>query len=722
MIKKIKGFFDKIINPIKRVCEEPIKFMRAGRTGAVLLISVFIAQLLYGTELYVFSGRMPGWLMFAVAVPVIILATELLCVLLKLFIGGVNRRKVYFWECFIFLLALNYIGNLKQCIVPAIVMSFAMVLSIDLLGGCIWAFVKTRKFRQTFGYVMIVLSGAYIVLFAIFIHKDGFGTSRIEFYLQGTSMVEATEVPGFEEYLGNGPYEVNVLDYGPEEGMDLVTETVDISYFVTRKGFSGVASDIITGCSLEEAPISGRIWYPDGVTDCPVMFIAHGNHEAKVPSYLGYDYLGEFLASNGYAVVSVDENVINGLYNENDARAVLLLENMKAIIEESDDKNSPVYNTINPDKIAIAGHSRGGEMVALAYLFNDLDVYPDNGNVEFDYHFNISSVIAIAPSVDQYMPGDHAVNIGDVNYLLIHGSNDQDVYNMMGEKQYNNVSFSADSEEQFVKASVYILGANHGQFNTRWGQYDLMPSCNGYLNTSDFLKASEQQLVAKAYIRVFLDMTLMSNNTFASLLSDHDMYLSYLPKTVYITNYSDSSFVNICSFDESVDLLSDYETGAEICCEDMSAWYAERLVRGNSEDENYVLRCRWKEERSPMIIIDIPTIDITDGAISFRIADMVEDYNNAQKLQYRIELTDTNGNTITSDTPTVIYPSLALQLIKQDVFVNNYEYKHQLQTVIADMNMFSLNSEFDCSAVCRITIYLDGTSAGEVILDDIGYY
>lgn len=43
------------------------------------------------------------------------------------------------------------------------------------------------------------------------------------------------------------------------------------------------------------------------------------------------------MASFGYFVVSIDENICNDLVDENDARAVLLLENIKQILSWNED-------------------------------------------------------------------------------------------------------------------------------------------------------------------------------------------------------------------------------------------------------------------------------------------------------------------------------------------------------------------------------------------------
>ncbi|OQM47241.1 hypothetical protein B6A27_01935 [Anoxybacillus sp. UARK-01] len=48
------------------------------------------------------------------------------------------------------------------------------------------------------------------------------------------------------------------------------------------------------------------------------------------------------------------------------------------------------------NRISLIGHSRGGEAVAIAVLYNQLPSSSENGNITFDYHFGIRSIISIA--------------------------------------------------------------------------------------------------------------------------------------------------------------------------------------------------------------------------------------------------------------------------------------------------------------------------------------
>lgn len=719
---KIKSFANNIRCRIKAITKEPAEFLGQGKAGGMVMCALLTAQFLYGCIFSSVSCLIPAPVIVLLLFGTVILMAELMTLIFKLILGGGKRSRLYFLLAWSGLATAFFIGTQLHNVLSGLIISFLVALSVDVFGRCIFGFIKTRKWKQKFGYITLLISTALIVLFAMFFHLDSFGESRIEKYLAIVSENNCEEIPEFSQYLVNGEHEVSVIDYGQDDTFDIVTECADISKIVEREGILGKVHDLYFDNSLDNVPITGRIWYPEGLTDCPVMFIAHGNHDFSVPSYLGYDYLGEYLASNGYVVVSVDENLLNGLGDENDARAILLLENIKAILKENAEEGSSIYELIDSDKIAIAGHSRGGEMVATAYLFNDLEVYPDDGNIKFDYHFNISSIIAIAPTVDQYMPAEHAVEIKDVNYLLIHGSNDQDVSIMMGEKQYNNIYFSENSEETYLKSSVYIMGANHGQFNTTWGQYDGVPGTNGFLNTNNFLEDTEQQLIAKAYIRTFLDRTLLNQNEFETLLSDNGEYRNYLPRTVYITNYMDSNFERYCSFEEDTDIMHGVTEDVVIRCYGMNEWKERMDVYGSGTDgENYVLECTWAEAVNSSIEILFPITDLSAGCLTFRIADMREDTaDDISVLDYIVELYDVHGNMVSVTNPKTVYPTLAVQLYKQDVFFDSYEYKHQMQTVQIDAEMFT-NEAFDYSAVNKMVIIMDEGENGQIILDDVGW-
>ncbi|MBO4678832.1 MAG: hypothetical protein J5626_04105 [Lachnospiraceae bacterium] len=718
---KIWGGIKKPFAFIKRKSEPAREFMKEGRPGgmiAEMLAATLMCGWLPGSYVY---HKIPWGLSAVIMAALLVLAAEVINLALKVLFGAGKRCKSYFVVATFGVTFMNLVGNQLSDVGPAVLMSFLLVLSADIIGRCLWAFKKTHRGKQVFAYVGLGLSVGYVAFYLFFFYSDSFGKSRIDFY-NAIDSNRAAQVSEFDAYLQNGPYKVARLTYGPEAPKDLLTETLDFTVYDSVNDRSGMSklTDLFLDYDFSKVPVAGIVWFPEGQKNCPVFFMVHGNHDSTEPSYLGYNYLGEYLASNGYVVISVDENIINATGEGNDKRAILLLENMKTILAENKIINSPLYGSMDEDRLVIGGHSRGGEMVATAYLFNGLESYPEDGNIKFDYDFNITSIVAISPVVDQYMPVNLAVEIEDVNYLLIHGANDHDVSSMMGEKQFNNVSFTGKENDFYLKSSVYILGANHGQFNSEWGRYDMEETTNNFLNTNFFLDEKDQKLIAKAYIRAFLDTTLRIDDTYASLLKDVSPYESYIPDTVYVTNYSDSDFVSLCSFDNTVNISEYGDTHVD--CTGTSTWTIDTYRRGSGEGEDKVLSLEWEEESEPAVEVTFPAADVSKGCISFGLADLREDTEDLEEgLWFNVELTDASGRTIGIDNPTFVHHSLAVQLYKQDALFGSYEYKHQLQTVMIKPEMFG-NVSFDFEHVTGLKISFDGKEAGSLYVNNIGYW
>ena len=398
----------------------------------------------------------------------------------------------------------------------------ALIYFLLLLSGkFIWAWLVKRR-HTLFSGIHFAAGCIVWCAFLAFLFGQGFSDRYISDYLKKNIYVtQAGEVAGFADYCAKGVYTPVCVTYGPDGGTDMTTGTVDLSPYVAKeKKWHRIYRSFFTKHTRKDAPIAGKIWFPKEAENCPVVFMAHGNHSITAESYLGYDYLGEYLASHGYVFVSVDENILNERSGENDARAVLLLENLGEILEKNGDESQPVYSKIDEDNIALMGHSRGGEMIADAYLFNEYDAYPSNGMFTFDYHYRIRALIAVAPSVSQYLPAGHETELSDVDYLQ--GANDQDISVFLGNEQYENVSFSKD--RSYIASSLYIAGANHGQFNTEWGEYDIGRPFSLWLNVKNFITAEDQQEISKIASLVFLDKSLKEKDTYADFLTDYAKY------------------------------------------------------------------------------------------------------------------------------------------------------------------------------------------------------
>ena len=384
-----------------------------------------------------------------------------------------------------------------------------------------------------------------------------------------------------------GKYGINYFTYGSgkdirreefAEGVSYQTESVDGTAFLDNwEGISGKYRTHYWGFDFKELPLNGRVWMPEGDGPFPLVLVVHGNHPMQDFSDPGYDYLGELLASRGFILVSVDENFLNGSWSdfpkgldkENDARGWILLEHLRQWKDWSTNPQHELYQKVDLDKLALIGHSRGGEAVGHAAMLNQLDYYPDDASIKFDYHFNIQSIVAIAPVDGQYKPGSSLTKFENVSYLGIHGAQDADVESFDGAKQYERIAFT-DSAYRF-KAGIYISGANHGQFNSSWGDNDILATFSGILNKKQLMDVEDQERVAEVFISAFLETTLNQKMEYLPLFADARKGRNWLPESIYLSQFEDSRSRFWAGYDEDFEVKT-LTKGRQAVGKNLSVW------------------------------------------------------------------------------------------------------------------------------------------------------
>ena len=231
------------------------------------------------------------------------------------------------------------------------------------------------------------------------------------------------------------------------------------------------------------------------------------------------------------------------------------------------DPDNPFYQRVDLGNIALIGHSRGGEAVAIAGAFSKLKYYPDDALIPFDFGFNIKSIIAISPSSDQYQPANQLVKLSNLNYLTIHGSYDSDVTRFMGQAQYQRVHFTDGNP--WLKASVYVKDANHGQFNTVWGREDLPVPAGLLLNTKPIMDPQVQREIGSVYIAAFLDLTLRNNHQYRSLFTQPNEINQWIAGVKVLLQYKDPRFQVLADFSEDIDVTTASVSGVRIHAENV---------------------------------------------------------------------------------------------------------------------------------------------------------
>ena len=543
----------------------------------------------------------------------------------------------------------------------------------------------------------------------------------------------------------DGPYSYRTYFYGSGddkhrkeygEGIDFKTEPVDARPFMGI--FDGMPH--YWGFGFDRLPLNGRVWFPDGDGPFPLVLIVHGNHNMKDFSDPGYEYLGKLLAGRGFIAVSVDENFLNHkFWGENDARAFVLLEHLNIWDTWNQAQGHAFEGRVDMDRIALVGHSRGGESAAHAAAFNRLERYPDDANVKLDYNFNIRSVIAIAPCDGQYKPAGHPTALENVNYLVIQGGHDADVATFMGLRQFNRVHFT-DNHFRF-KSAIYVYRANHNRFNTAWGRLNASAPVSWLINDKPIMDMGSHRKVAKVLISAFLEATINSRNEYLPMFKDVRKAGHWLPEDIYINRYEDSNFKVIADFEEDFDVTTTTIPAGKMLGENLKTWkeaHTPYRTKGGSNQENSTVVLEWNNEKkedansadlasytitlSPEVASDI----VLNRDMKFVFSIGTENEDQRTPLDLTIELCDSDGNFAALPLSSVgpVHPALTVRLAKWQWLEKKRIEKFSeqlLQTYEMPIQSFiDGNLSFEPSRLKSIRFIFDRSDKGSIMLDDIG--
>ncbi|MCJ7688597.1 MAG: hypothetical protein MUO60_04665, partial [Clostridiaceae bacterium] len=365
-------------------------------------------------------------------------------------------------------------------------------------------------------------------------------------------------------------------------------------------------------------------------------------------------------------------------------------------------------------------------------------VYPNDAHIGFDFNFNIKSVVAIAPTDGQYKPGGKLTPLENVNYLVLQGSQDGDVSSFYGDLQYNRVKFTDDKE--YFKSSLYILGANHGQFNSTWGNKDLSGPNGLFLNIKPMLEPEKQREIAKIYISAFLQSTLYNQKDYVKLFQNYNYGKTILPETKYISRFEDSNYNVIANYEEDIDITTGTLSETELKGEGFMFWREKvATLRNEEEKNNSGVFLRWK---------NIDGIDITNkeafatynvklpkdfsemefksnSILNFSLADTGFG-ENIDNIDLTIGVKDKNG--LTAEIPLSeigdLNPAIKVKFTKWSFLEKTYDNEIEIcpQSYRIPLQKFmEKNPKIDLSSIEYINFIFNKTTEGEVLLDDIGF-
>lgn len=754
---------------------------RAWKGAAVgTLITAGLAYLALALWVIVLASENPAIYIVALVLPLLILLAATLALLL---VRLLNRLPSFYLWALIF--CVMVIGFAYGGLPPLGVLS--SILACLLVGSLLGASLRIlagRGWRELSKVQRIVTGGGLVAGVALagftawWLFDDGHAAKETANAALATGRRPNSPAQGLADPSKPGSFRVLHLTYGsgsdrhrPEYGKQVAirTRSVDGSRLIGQwSGRAGWARTRYWGFDAKKLPLQARVWYPDGPGPFPLVLIVHGNHLMEEYSDPGYAYLGQLMASRGFIFASIDENFLNsspgdligfpahGLNEENDARGWLLLEHLRLWREWNQLPGNLFHGRVDIDRIAVAGHSRGGEAATTAGVFNRLPYYPDDARVRFDFGFNIRSILAIAPVDGQYKPAGEPARLEDLNYFVLHGSWDADMRSFHGARVLERARFKGDGD--WFKASLYIHQANHGQFNTVWGRSDAGGPYTAFLNLRPILPPAEQQQIARVFISAFLEATLRDRREYRQLFRDWRSGAPWLPKTVYLQKYEQAQSKMLATFQEDLDVTTTTEPGGRISVENLSDW-KERAVDikwGGLDTRAAFLG--WNKKEAPgrcSYLLEFPEQGAGTTRVStlfFSLADSgsepssykeeqgednkkkaddarkdkpeENDSKEKEPIDFTLEIGDRTGNIARLPLSHFarLQPQIATDLTKASFMNNQSASEVVYQTFEFPLSDFvGVNPKLDSSAIGSLRLIFDRSDKGVIILDGVGF-
>jgi pimeloyl-ACP methyl ester carboxylesterase len=219
----------------------------------------------------------------------------------------------------------------------------------------------------------------------------------------------------------------------------------------------------IKGYTGTYLPLLCELWAPRG------MIISPPPGWAAINSYRGFEYFQEKLAKLGFIAVSVNLDRIDELgigYGLSliEAKASLIGATIEYFQKLNSDLTSVLYEHIDFELTGLMGHSQGGEAAIVAA--QESKGWPD---------VVIKAVLAVAPTdiywsemlntdagTDREDEMWKSLTISQFAFMVILPAADGDVFHCAGAKYYDRAI------PKPCKIQLYVHGANHNYFNSRW--------------------------------------------------------------------------------------------------------------------------------------------------------------------------------------------------------------------------------------------------------------
>lgn len=457
--------------------------------------------------------------------------------------------------------------------------------------------------------------------------------------------------------------------------------------------------------------IRGIIGVPEGDGPFPLILITHGSHSNDDESKrfdTGFDYLVEDWAKNGYIAVSMDMSkpyIWKYGDSDDDEKSIPVANDHIENLILANEGNNPGYGAdlkgkIDFDKLALVGHSRGGETI-----FDIADDQVSRG-------IHVKAMLSIAPTslFEREMP--------DMDIAIIVSEYDGDVQ-FDGYNMYSMLS----AKSKGLHFVTLLMKGNHNYFNRNIQKNDSWSS--RFENVDDQLTREQQESFLANYAVGFFDSVLLGNhNDFINANSPqpNKMY-GFDVKTMYRTSKR-LELADVTTTDDFQAEGADMEATIDSWFYKLDKILIDTVTSGIEPfNTRSLINIKWTS-RNSRVILSPKVQDFTKhGALTLNmVIDSADELNKKDaSQQFTVELKDSAGN-------------LSRVILPENLNALGYTPGEIGHTPLEDLDLTywstaspisSINlplSEFknlDLGHIEAISLIFDKTDSGSIYIDSI---
>ena len=446
------------------------------------------------------------------------------------------------------------------------------------------------------------------------------GFVRDDHYDMPLDMIDGYVAPGFRIV----PDPTNYSTFA-EQGAFTYDETTQGSVTVTNDYSSPVTvplrASVHFPADAAGATTPGQI--SAAQPNYPVVVVVHGNSSATT-SYLGYEYLLDHFARNGFIAASIH---LNPGQTGTD-RARVMRSHLQILFT--------MFGATAANNIGIMGHSRGGEAVVIAARLNQQEAWG----------YNLNAVISLAPT-NQYT-FENFSGAWAKPFLVIYGSLDGDLGGIgdTGFELYDHAS-------GMNKSMAFVYRACHDRFNTVWGDGDFFFGQMTAADQAAVLSVNSHHYIAMGYMAAFYRQHLLNETEWSGIFRGE-----WIPATVQAsdanmkiyTQYEDTTVRTVDDFEgpHSATSWQNSTIGGTVTQSGLPASPQENDLRTMDSQSPHLsagLLLRWDN------VTDTLTYDVPAGqrdvsgfnTVSFRITQKVGSASNPASQAQDLRLTLVDG-------------------------------------------------------------------------------